>query len=116
MKTFCLVHIFLGTSEFSYATHILTVTSRLISSIIILATRVHEAKSDVCDQPIERGLCLALMHRYAYDKETRECKKFVYGGCGGNKNNFRSLEECRSACVGKSPKKLQTSLEVVNSM
>uniref|UniRef100_A0A8C6XC87 BPTI/Kunitz inhibitor domain-containing protein n=1 Tax=Naja naja TaxID=35670 RepID=A0A8C6XC87_NAJNA len=26
---------------------------------------------------------------------TRNCEEFIYGGCGGNKNNFETLDQCR---------------------
>lgn len=30
-----------------------------------------------------------------------QCEKFVYGGCGGNENNYNTLEECELACEDK---------------
>lgn len=27
-----------------------------------------------------------------------ECKGFVYGGCGGNPNNFETYDHCFEAC------------------
>jgi hypothetical protein len=27
-------------------------------------------------------------------------KEFIYAGCGGNENNFRSKEECEQRCLG----------------
>lgn len=45
------------------------------------------------------GYCKAHIPRWSYDFENRECVKFIYGGCGGNKNRFGSLEECQEKCV-----------------
>ena len=45
----------------------------------------------------ETGLCKALFYRYYYNSETCECDKFIYGGCGGNANNFDSLSDCEAA-------------------
>uniref|UniRef100_A0A670Z337 BPTI/Kunitz inhibitor domain-containing protein n=1 Tax=Pseudonaja textilis TaxID=8673 RepID=A0A670Z337_PSETE len=28
-------------------------------------------------------------------------QKFLYGGCGGNANNFKTIKECESTCAGK---------------
>ena len=28
------------------------------------------------------------------------CKPLYYGGCGGNKNNFRTMTDCHKACKG----------------
>ena len=38
--------------------------------------------------------------RFYFEEETGMCKPFYYGGCGGNKNNFRTMAECYKACEG----------------
>uniref|UniRef100_A0AC35TN92 Kunitz/Bovine pancreatic trypsin inhibitor domain protein n=1 Tax=Rhabditophanes sp. KR3021 TaxID=114890 RepID=A0AC35TN92_9BILA len=50
-----------------------------------------------CDSPIEIGDCDGVFPRFAYDKNTNQCRQFTYGGCGGNGNNFASMEAC-SVC------------------
>lgn len=45
------------------------------------------------------GPCQASITRYYFDTQTKECKEFVYGGCQGNANNFRTLAQCKAACV-----------------
>uniref|UniRef100_A0A914LJ54 BPTI/Kunitz inhibitor domain-containing protein n=1 Tax=Meloidogyne incognita TaxID=6306 RepID=A0A914LJ54_MELIC len=51
---------------------------------------------NVCEFEKDHGPCDALFPRWWYDKG--ECKKFVYGGCKGNGNNFKTLEECQARC------------------
>jgi hypothetical protein len=40
------------------------------------------------------------MNRYAFDRALGLCRPFVYGGCGGNANNFETPESCYAACGG----------------
>ncbi|GFR11582.1 papilin [Trichonephila clavata] len=54
--------------------------------------------SNVCDLPAETGRCRGFFPRYHFDKSTGECKRFVYGGCGGNGNNFKTEEDCQNQC------------------
>nr|CAD7453342.1 unnamed protein product [Timema tahoe] len=46
-----------------------------------------------CSEPPETGLCKALFNRYYYDYENHTCYEFIYGGCGGNCNNYE-IESC----------------------
>lgn len=40
------------------------------------------------------GPCRAQMPRFYFDNNDKICKKFLYGGCAGNENNFVTLQEC----------------------
>ncbi|KAJ8728055.1 hypothetical protein PYW08_016440 [Mythimna loreyi] len=44
------------------------------------------------------GICLGLVERYYYDVEAKDCKSFMYGGCGGNQNRFDSYDLCIKRC------------------
>lgn len=51
-----------------------------------------------CHLVDEPGPCRGLVPRYFFDSKVNECKRFSYGGCFGNANNFRTLKECKSRC------------------
>ena len=36
--------------------------------------------------------------RYYFNKDSGTCQQFYYGGCGGNKNNFKTEKSCQSRC------------------
>ncbi|XP_069402428.1 trophoblast Kunitz domain protein 1-like [Ovis canadensis] len=54
-----------------------------------------------CVEPKFVGVCNGSMTRYFYNAQTGHCEMFVYGGCGGNENNFQTLEECMKTCYPK---------------
>nr|CDS20674.1 amyloid protein 2 like [Echinococcus granulosus] len=45
------------------------------------------------------GLCRAYIKRWAYNATSGDCERLIYGGCGGNKNQFKTKKECRRTCV-----------------
>ena len=51
--------------------------------------------NEVCRLREEPGPCRAAFPRFFFDTNTGQCRLFIYGGCQGNKNNFRSLQACR---------------------
>lgn len=57
-----------------------------------------------CRLPSLEGPCKAREERYFYNKKTGLCEKFYYGGCRGNKNNFKTLQECKRTCGEHPPR------------
>ena len=51
-------------------------------------------------QPKDEGSCSAMLDKFYYDKRDGQCKEFIYGGCRGNENNFKDMEECEKQCKG----------------
>ncbi|KAL4220846.1 Serine peptidase inhibitor [Mactra antiquata] len=62
----------------------------------------YECSTPKCEVPADPGSCQNYVYnsRYYYDKDTCQCKKYLYGECEGNGNNFETTEECLSACGG----------------
>ena len=48
--------------------------------------------------PPVTGMCMAAQPRWFFNSQTDRCEEFLYGGCGGNANNFLSQEECKKMC------------------
>ncbi|XP_044222596.1 tissue factor pathway inhibitor a [Thunnus albacares] len=55
--------------------------------------------NELCALKDDQGPCKAMKDRYFFSVDTGRCELFEYGGCGGNANNFRSLEACEEMCV-----------------
>ena len=58
-------------------------------------------KIDLCQLPRKTGPCRGYNINYYYDSAAGECKKFNYGGCGGNANKFEEIEDCQERCVNQ---------------
>uniref|UniRef100_A0A8B9I559 BPTI/Kunitz inhibitor domain-containing protein n=1 Tax=Anser brachyrhynchus TaxID=132585 RepID=A0A8B9I559_9AVES len=50
--------------------------------------------ADFCYLPSVCGNCKALFIRFFYNASSQRCEEFIYGGCGGNRNNFETKREC----------------------
>ncbi|CAG0880945.1 unnamed protein product [Darwinula stevensoni] len=62
-----------------------------------------------CTLPQEIGPCKARKPAWSYDEKTGKCNLFFYGGCQGNQNNFRSMDECNRVCESYRSNKPVTS-------
>ena len=56
--------------------------------------------SDTCSQKRDAGICPGNVPRFYFDKTYGRCQLFSYGGCGGNSNNFETIDECVAHCGG----------------
>uniref|UniRef100_A0A3Q4GVQ5 Amyloid-beta A4 protein n=1 Tax=Neolamprologus brichardi TaxID=32507 RepID=A0A3Q4GVQ5_NEOBR len=59
---------------------------------------VEEVVRAVCWARAESGPCHAMLERWYFMPETGRCAPFLFGGCGGNRNNFESEEYCLAVC------------------
>ncbi|XP_052696309.1 eppin-like [Crassostrea angulata] len=57
-----------------------------------------QGKHITCYQPKEVGLCRAAIRRWWYNRRTKQCETFIYGGCGGNGNNYKTKRQCEQRC------------------
>ncbi|XP_060627761.2 eppin-like [Anolis sagrei] len=56
-----------------------------------------------CRLPPVTGPCKARMPHFYHNWGNKRCEEFIYGGCRGNLNRFKTKEECQRACKGKGP-------------
>ncbi|MGH0123959.1 UNVERIFIED_CONTAM: hypothetical protein FKN15_009471 [Acipenser sinensis] len=59
---------------------------------------VEEVVREVCSEEAVTGPCRAMLPRWYFDLASGQCVQFIYGGCGGNRNNFETQEYCLSVC------------------
>ncbi|GFY66766.1 hypothetical protein TNIN_444381 [Trichonephila inaurata madagascariensis] len=71
---------------------------KLIIMFVMLLLCVISESSNPCTLPMNKGGCQNEIRRWFYDKENYACRMFVYGGCGGNGNNFETQDECEKIC------------------
>lgn len=62
----------------------------------------HDVRA-VCSQEALTGPCRAVMPRWYFDLSKGKCVRFIYGGCGGNRNNFESEDYCMAVCKAMIP-------------
>uniref|UniRef100_A0A0K8RF02 Putative salivary kunitz domain protein n=1 Tax=Ixodes ricinus TaxID=34613 RepID=A0A0K8RF02_IXORI len=51
-----------------------------------------------CTYPKYDGPCRARVRSYYFSNRTKTCRKFWYGGCEGNPNNFERKKDCKRTC------------------
>ena len=71
-----------------------------VNIIIISGNSTIVATANICELPGDSGPCVAAFPRYYFNKSSGMCEKFIYGGCEGNQNNFRTIGECKRTCEG----------------
>ncbi|XP_009566109.1 tissue factor pathway inhibitor-like isoform X2 [Cuculus canorus] len=66
----------------------------------MMIAKIMKEKPSFCFHEKDPGICRGYFSRYFYNKETKICEVFKYGGCLGNQNNFKNLEDCQTTCQG----------------
>lgn len=56
------------------------------------------APSNPCELQLDPGPCRGAFPRWYYNSQTKQCQKFIYGGCLGNQNRFTDLQSCLNQC------------------
>nr|ACY68701.1 Kunitz-type serine protease inhibitor isoform 5 [Parasuta nigriceps] len=54
---------------------------------------------DFCELPVDSGPCKGNFEAFYYNADQHKCLEFIYGGCDGNANNFKTIEECQQTCA-----------------
>uniref|UniRef100_A0A672PNL2 Amyloid-beta A4 protein n=1 Tax=Sinocyclocheilus grahami TaxID=75366 RepID=A0A672PNL2_SINGR len=79
-------------------------TSQQTSNVAMTTTTttttesIEEVVRAVCWAPPRSGPCHAKLSRWYFVVQTGRCTPFMFGGCGGNRNNFESEEYCMAVC------------------
>ena len=71
----------------------------VIIMVIITMSTVESVPDPRCYLKQEVGPCRGLIERFWFNPSARRCEEFFFGGCGGNRNNFRTIEDCTASCV-----------------
>lgn len=70
----------------------------LLNIFVIIGGIMMAQGGNNCNLPRVTGPCRAHFLRYYFDEQAGGCRQFIYGGCGGNANNFETLAECQATC------------------
>ncbi|XP_067391047.1 collagen alpha-1(VII) chain-like [Emydura macquarii macquarii] len=60
--------------------------------------RARSSLEDPCRLPMDEGSCLHYTLLWYYHPKANDCRPFVFGGCGGNSNRFKSKLTCELRC------------------
>lgn len=92
-----MIHCIFFYSNYKLVIHTCQVHMSSTQYSIFFAFGLTAAADNPCQLPKESGHSCGI-HRYYFDSELQECVRFWYKGRGGNKNNFKTLEDCVNQC------------------
>ncbi|XP_075547484.1 isoinhibitor K-like [Dermacentor variabilis] len=73
-----------------------------VLAVLLVATVVTGASAQgrprLCSLPPDQGPCRGLFPAFYFDRSSGRCREFIYGGCKGNENRFKSFRQCTRVC------------------
>ena len=71
------------------------------------------SKDTICKQPVDTGLstCTDNLERWYYDTRAQTCSAFIYSGCSGNMNRFKTFDVCIGFCESSTPASVSNPME-----
>ncbi|XP_076015249.1 amyloid beta (A4) precursor protein b isoform X1 [Genypterus blacodes] len=75
---------------------------------------VEEVVRAVCWARADSGPCHAVLERWYFVPHKGRCAPFLFGGCGGNRNNFDSEEYCLAVCSSSLPTMAPSPIDAVD--
>lgn len=68
------------------------------SSSLVDSSSISAPNDSPCHLPLQKGNCRQAILRYFYQSDSNQCRPFYFTGCGGNGNNFGTMNECKLTC------------------
>ncbi|XP_045125730.1 papilin-like isoform X4 [Portunus trituberculatus] len=72
-----------------------------------------ESKTMICELDEDAGPCAEGYKRWHFSKTHGSCVMFLYGGCGGNQNRFKTFNACNEFCASAIEKYRKTETSTV---
>ena len=82
--------------------------------------REPEGKAEtICEMEAAPGPCrpqdpAKYFKRFHFNQTSSTCEIFLYGGCGGNHNNFENKSDCQAFCGTSEPQEDKQTFDVQN--
>ncbi|XP_063871697.1 papilin-like isoform X6 [Scylla paramamosain] len=75
-----------------------------------------ESKTMICELDEDAGPCAEGYKRWHFSKTHGSCVMFLYGGCGGNQNRFKTFNACNEFCASAIEKYRKTETSTTSEV
>ncbi|XP_072144219.1 uncharacterized protein [Dermacentor andersoni] len=69
----------------------------LLVAIVVTGASA-QGRPRLCSLPSAQGPCRGRITAFYFDRSSGRCRQFIYGGCQGNANRFKSFRQCARVC------------------